>query len=82
MLGRTIIEEKNRFSGYQEISGSNLNDLRLLAGGSSINALNYLLYLLNGRDSLANAVPYLDKVIKNDMNTQEWLTQFYKPQNP
>lgn len=76
-LGRLLNDEGGKLSAYQEISESDLKDLRLLVKGSTIDATNYLLYCLGGKGGLANAVSYIGRVVKGDMSTQEWVRNFY-----
>jgi len=77
-LGRPIGDEGGTLSSYQAIGEGELRDLRLLAKGSLIDATNYLLYLLGGKDGLINASSYIGLVIKDEMSPQEWIASFYK----
>ena len=77
-LGRSIADESETLSGYQEISDPDLQDLRLLAKGSAIDATNYLLYRLGGKGGLINASSYISRVVKGDMSSQEWVELFYR----
>lgn len=77
-LGRPISADGDKLAGYHELKESDLNDLRLLAQGSSIDATNFLLYCLGGKGGLANASSYVSRVVKGDMSPQQWLKFFYK----
>jgi hypothetical protein len=78
LLGRPIGDEGNKLLGYQAIGESDINDFRMLAKRSSIDATNFLLYRLGGKEGLANASSYIGKVVKGDMNHQKWMEHFYR----
>jgi len=77
-LGRSIDTEGGKLANYSEISDSDISDLRLLAQGSSIDAINFLLYRLDGKYGLANASSYISEVVKGNMSSQQWIQQFHK----
>lgn len=77
-LGRPIGDEGGTLPNYQAIGEAELRELRLLAKGSSIDAINYLLFRLDGKDGLMNASSYVGQVIKGDTSPQEWMTKFYR----
>lgn len=77
-LGRPIDIDGDRLSGYHDIGDSELQDLRLLAQGSTIDATSYLLFLLGGKGGLANAASYISYVIRAGMSHAEWLQRLHK----
>jgi len=77
-LGRPIADEGGTLQSYQAIGEAELRDLRLLAKGSSIDATNYLLYRLGGKDGLTNASSYISRVIKGETSPEEWMANFYR----
>jgi hypothetical protein len=77
LLGRSLFHEQGTRMSYAQFTEEELSDIKRLAlGGATIDAVKYVIFLLNEGD-LRNAVSFVDNVIKKNLDVGEWLAQYY-----
>jgi len=76
VLGHAIATQRGNLADYDEITDTDLDDLRRLWSSGGVITVSYLLHRLDGRGGLQNAKMYIDRVIGvGDMTTSQWLEQ-------
>lgn len=74
ILGRNLSEEGIRHT-YERLTESDISELRRMTKGSSIDAILYIYYLLDGNTTLGDAKAFLDCVVLNNQELMEWIEE-------
>lgn len=79
-LGRPIAHEESTRSDYVQLTSKNMQDIEGLAhGGTTLDAILYLMFLVGEKCNLGEASSFVDNVIKKNLSLEDWLQNYRRP---